>query len=161
MIFVTVGMHPIGFERLVKKMDEIAAELEDEVIMQIGGTKYVPRNAKHFDFTTEQEMSVMYEKAVVVVTHAGAGVLLNVLEQGTPIVVVPRLKKYGEHIDDHQSELAAALEADAKVIEVYDIDQLKEAIGQAVVKQPQIVKDRRLVDALKGYIAQFEQSSLD
>ena len=56
MIFVTVGMHPIGFERLVREMDVIAGKLEeDEVIMQIGRTTCVTRHAKCFDFATEQE----------------------------------------------------------------------------------------------------------
>ncbi|RKY56218.1 MAG: beta-1,4-galactosyltransferase, partial [Candidatus Neomarinimicrobiota bacterium] len=38
MIFVTVGSHYKGFERLVEKMDEIAGKIEEEVIMQIGYT---------------------------------------------------------------------------------------------------------------------------
>ena len=45
MIFVTVGMHTAGFERLVKKMDEIAGKIDEEVIMQIGGTS-IPRKTQ-------------------------------------------------------------------------------------------------------------------
>jgi len=40
MIFVTVGTHDQGFERLVKKMDEIAGQIDEEVVIQVGYTDY-------------------------------------------------------------------------------------------------------------------------
>jgi UDP-N-acetylglucosamine transferase subunit ALG13 len=47
MIFVTVGTHYQGFDRLIRKMDEIAGKIEEDVIMQIGSTQYKPINAKY------------------------------------------------------------------------------------------------------------------
>lgn len=96
-------------------------------------------------------------KARVVVTH-GAMTIVDALEQGTPTVVVPRLKRYEEVIDDHQLDFARELEKQGKVIAVYDVDRLDEALKKVDLKPAVLAKDRRLVDALKGYMAHFERS---
>jgi len=96
-------------------------------------------------------------KAKVVVTH-GAMTIVDALEQGTPVVVVPRLKRYNEVIDDHQLDFARELEKQGKVIAVYDVDRLDEALKKVDLKPAVLAKDRRLVNALRRYIAQFERS---
>ena len=155
MIFVTVGMHTQGFERLIKKMDEIAGNLNEEVVIQKGHTKYAPKNATYFDFALEDEIKELCRKARVVVTH-GAMLIIDALEQGTPVIAVPRLKRYGEHIDDHQLYLVQELEKEQKVVAVYDINKLEPALAGLGTKSPKLVTNRRLVNALKGYIAKFE-----
>ena len=138
-------------------MDQIAGRIDEEVIMQIGRTEYTPRNAKYFQFTTAEELRKLCQKARVVVTH-GAMTIIDALEQGTPVVVVPRLKRYNEVIDDHQLGFVRELEKEGKVIAVYDVEEIEEALKKADLKPPELAKDRRLVGALKGYIAQFERS---
>ena len=155
MIFVTVGMHTKGFDRLLKKMDEIALSLGEEVVMQIGHTSFRPQNAKWFDFTTEAGIKEWCKKARVVVTQPAMSIL-DAQEQGTPVVVVPRLKKYNEVINDHQLDFARHLEKEGKVIAVYDVDKLEEALQRVDLRPPQLARDKRLVSALKKYIAQFE-----
>ena len=156
MIFVTVGMHTKGFDRLVKKMDEIAGNIDEEVIIQTGGTSFKPQSAKWFDFTTEEEIKELCRKASVVVTHAAMSIL-DAWEQGKPVVVVPRLKKYGEAIDDHQLYLVRELENEGKVTAVYNVEKLEEALLRVDLKNPTFSKDNKLVTALKKYIAQFSQ----
>jgi beta-1,4-N-acetylglucosaminyltransferase len=157
LIFVTVGMHPSGFQRLVKQMDVIAGKFDEEVVMQIGGTQYTPRNAKYFDFATEQEMKESFRKARIVVGHGGVGTILDVLQEEKPLVVVPRLKKYGEVIDDHQLYLARELEKEGKVTVVYDVDELEVTLGRLGERRMKLEKDRRLVDALKKYVTQLDR----
>lgn len=157
MILVTVGMHTAGFERLVRKMDEVAAAINEEVIMQIGHTKYTPRNAKYFDFTTVEQLKELCQKARVVVTH-GAMTIIDALEQGTPVIVVPRLKRYNEVIDDHQLDFARELEREGKVIAVYDVDRLDKALKEVDLQPPELVMNKTLANALKGYVARFERN---
>jgi beta-1,4-N-acetylglucosaminyltransferase len=157
LILVTVGMHTAGFERLVRKMDEVATTINEEIIMQIGHTKYTPRNAQYFQFTTAEELKALCQEARVVVTH-GAMTIIDALEQGTPVVVVPRLKRYKEVIDDHQLDFARELEKEGKVIVVYDVEELEEALKKPDLKPRELAKDRRLVNALKAYIARFERN---
>ena len=155
MIFVTVGMHTKGFDRLLKKMDEIAATSGEEVVMQIGHTSFRPQNARWFDFTAEAGIKEWCSKARVVVTQPAMSIL-DAQEQGTPVVVVPRLKKYNEVIDDHQLDFAKHLGKEGKVVAVYDVNKLEEALRKVDLEPPKFASDKRLVNALKKYIAQFE-----
>lgn len=132
MIFVTVGVHYKGFDRLVKKMDEIAGKINEKVIMQIGSTKYKPKNSQYFNFIeSDDEILNLYSQARIVVSHAGAGSALTAIRLSKPTILVPRLKKYGEHIDDQQLELAEALSKEGKVIAVYDVEQLESSLKEA------------------------------
>jgi len=157
LIFVTVGMHTKGFDRLLKKMDEIAATSGEEVVMQIGHTSFRPQTAKWFDFTTEAGIKEWCKKATVVVTQPAMSIL-DAQEQGTPVIVVPRLKRYDEVIDDHQLDFARELEKQGKVVAVYDVDKLEEALRNVDLEPPKLTRDKRLVNALKKYIAQLERS---
>jgi len=159
MIFVTVGMHYQGFERLIKKMDEIAGKIDEEVIMQVGSTKYKPNNAKYFDFVDDDERILEYfRQARIIVSHAGAGTLLNALYFGKPIIVVPRLKEFGEHVDDQQIELAEAISKMGWGIAVYDVDGFEDALSKVGgLGFPNVKKDKVLVDFLKEYIRGMEK----
>lgn len=42
----------------------------------------------------------------MLITHSGVGTIVTGMRYGKPVVVFPRLKKYGEHVDDHQLEIA-------------------------------------------------------
>ena len=156
MIFVTVGMHTKGFDRLLKRMDEIASTLGEEVVMQIGHTSFRPQTAKWFDFTTEAGIKEWCKKARVVVTQP-AMAILDAQEQGTPVIVVPRLKRYNEVIDDHQLDFAKHLERKGKVMAVYDVDKLEEALRKIDSKPVKLVRDKSLVNALKKYIEVIER----
>jgi UDP-N-acetylglucosamine transferase subunit ALG13 len=148
-------MHTKGFDRLLKKMDEIASTLGEEIVMQIGHTSYRPQNAKWFDFTTEAGIKEWCKKARVVVTQPAMSIL-DAQEQGVPVIVVPRLKRYDEVIDDHQLDFARELEKEGKVIAVYDVDELDKVLQKSDLKPQELAKDKRLVNVLKKYIAQFE-----
>lgn len=153
MIFVTVGTHYQGFERLIKKMDEIAGRINDEVIMQIGYTNYEPKNAKWFRFLEYEKMLELIKKSDVIICHGGAGTLLDSLQFNKPVIIFPRLKKFNEVYDDHELELAEALESMGKAIAVYDIEKLEDAIKKAISMKSKLIKrSRRLVNFLKEYL---------
>jgi len=109
----------------VKEMDSIAAEIDQKVIIQTGFTNYKPENAEWFDFVEESRIKGYYKNADVIVTHGGAGSLLDCLKYSPSIIVVPRLKKYNEHLDDQQIDLALALQIQGKVTTVLDTNELK------------------------------------
>lgn len=154
MIFVSVGMHSVGFERLVKKMDEIAGKIDEEVIIQKGATKYEPKKARFFNFTTQKEVEELCRKARVVVTH-GAMSIIDALRQGSPVIAVPRIKEYGEIVDDHQLYLVQALEQKGWIKAVYDANDLEAAL-QSTLTAPVIEWDRRLVIALRIYLNKLQ-----
>ncbi|BDZ71679.1 PssD/Cps14F family polysaccharide biosynthesis glycosyltransferase [Methanobacterium petrolearium] len=107
-IFVTVGT--ASFPRLVKIMDDLAKVIPEKVIIQLGRTDYTPKNADYLDFTSDlDEFNMMNQQAKIVVSHAGVGNVINILENNDNLIVFPRLEKYNELIDDHQLEFAKVL----------------------------------------------------
>jgi beta-1,4-N-acetylglucosaminyltransferase len=130
MIFVTVGNDFRGFDRLLKKMDEIAPSIPNEIVIQRGYSKYLPKNAKQFDFVSMNEAIEYMKKSELVVSHAGIGTIILCKEYGIPILILPRRKGYGEHMNDHQMEIAKTLEEkrDENIHVIYQEDQLAEEI---------------------------------
>ena len=155
MIFVTVGGMR-GFERLVCQMDLIAGGLVEQVMMQIGSTDYEPRNCDYFRFMSRNDMEKLYADARVVVCHAGTGSILTALEHNKPLVLVPRLRKYGEVFDDHQLEIASEMESRGITV-VYDISNLQSAVENVDIGPIEIKGETALVHMLKEYLDQLER----
>ncbi|OGP91536.1 MAG: hypothetical protein A2157_08760 [Deltaproteobacteria bacterium RBG_16_47_11] len=130
MIFVTVGNDFRSFDRLLKKMDEIAPFIPSEILIQTGYSRYVPQNTKHVDFIS-MDIAIEYiRKSELVVSHAGIGTIILCKEYRIPILILPRRKAMEEHMNDHQLEIAQVLEKkESEDIHVlYEENQLKENI---------------------------------
>jgi UDP-N-acetylglucosamine transferase subunit ALG13 len=160
MIFVTVGMNNLGFDRLIREMDRIAPIINEEIIMQIGNASYLPKNTEYFIYKTKKEMDSFYEKASIVISHGGAGSIINILKQNKRAIIVPRQQKYGEIFDDQQMELAQELSKENRVITVCDVRDLQQILlNQIPEKIPQnFKKSDYLINKLKEYISSLENS---
>ena len=126
MIFVTVGTHPGGFDRLIRHMDKIAGLLKEKVIIQRGFNKYTPQNAEYFDFADNLEP--YFSKARIVISHSATSLVEFVLTQKKPIIAVPRRADFGEHINDHQVEFARYLEHKLGIKAVMNIHEITSAL---------------------------------
>lgn len=102
MIFVTIGTHPDSFERLIKRIDEIAPKIKEKIIIQRGFTKYIPKNCESFDF--KDSLDDYYKNCRLLIVHGASSVWEFALKYHKPLIIFPRQKKYGEHINDHQVE---------------------------------------------------------
>jgi UDP-N-acetylglucosamine transferase subunit ALG13 len=133
MIFVTVGTHDQPFDRLIKKLDELVAKgkIKEKTIAQIGYCNYIPKNFEYFRFIPFEKMKKLFDSADLVITHAGVGSVFLALRKGKKVIVVPRMRKFGEHSDDHQIQVAKELEKQRMIIGVYDIEDLEEAIKKS------------------------------
>jgi len=159
MIFVTIGVSEYRFDRLIREMDEIAGRMDEKVIMQIGETAHEPKNAKYFRFASKREMDILYEDARVVVCHAGVGSILTALEHGKPIIAVPRRKKYGEHIDDHQLDIAGEMEKQGRITVVCNVRELEDMLDDvSTASEMKVVTEGELVKALKKYLEDISRN---
>lgn len=106
---VTVGTtESYGFRRL---LDAVAPLLDGmEVMWQTGATDVVGLDVAARESVPHPEMLAAVARADVVVAHAGTGAALTALEAGLCPVLVPRLARHGEHVDDHQEQVAAELD---------------------------------------------------
>ncbi len=103
MIFVAVGTQ-FPFNRLIENMDEWAAEHNEEVIAQISDGEYIPKHMKWDRFLDGEQYNKNIESASVFISHAGMGNIISAREQQTPIIVMNRQFKLGEHRNDHQAD---------------------------------------------------------
>ena len=104
MIFVTVGSRGYAFNRLFEKLDELydAKILTEPTVAQIGSSTYVPRNYRYVDFLSPQEFDEHVAQADIVVSHGASGSIMKALHAHKKVIGVSRLRKYMEHINDHQ-----------------------------------------------------------
>lgn len=118
MIFVTVGSRNYPFDRLFRKLDELyeTGVLTEEMFAQTGTGTYVPKHFAHRDFITPEEFAEKIEQADIVVSHGASGSIMKALNAGKKVIVVTRLEKYGEHINDHQIQNNEAFSTNGYVL---------------------------------------------
>ena len=152
MIFVTVGMHNQGFDRLIERCDIIAGQTEEKMIIQKGCTNYCPKNAEYFDFASYEEILSLIRQSRLVITHDGAGSILNCLLNKKTSIVVPRLKEFNECKYENKLDLALELEKQNKIRLVKDINLLNlELIGDLeVIKN--FESENNLLMNIKKYV---------
>ncbi|BDZ31312.1 glycosyltransferase [Lactiplantibacillus sp. WILCCON 0030] len=104
MIFVTVGTHEQSFKRLIAGIDELVAAgaITEEVFIQLGYTTHQPDHCPYTDFLSYSEMDQKMRTADTIICHGGPATFMNALSLGKRTIVVPRLKKFNEHVNDHQ-----------------------------------------------------------
>ncbi|MEM0360056.1 MAG: PssE/Cps14G family polysaccharide biosynthesis glycosyltransferase [Candidatus Diapherotrites archaeon] len=155
-VFVTLGTHPQQFNRLLEKIDFLieGKKLIAEVFAQTGNSTYVPKNFGFRQFLSPEDFSLEFKKADIIISHGGAGAILNALEHKKPLIIVPRLKEFSEHTDDHQIDLARALHERKKAIAVFDLDELPRAIEKAKrFKAEKESEKKLLVKRIERFIA--------
>jgi len=159
MIFVTVGTAEKGieFERLVREMDRVAADLAEDVLIQRGTVEYEPVHARHVRFVRFDEALRLFEQADLVVGHCGAGTLLTAILFRKPLILVPRRAGTGElDTDDHQMQLARQIGEMPGVRVVWEIERLGEAVREALASRqtPQPSAHRKeFLDAIRAFVA--------
>lgn len=131
MIFVTVGTHEQPFNRLLQKMDDLKrnGDITDEVIIQTGFSTYEPKLCQWSSLLPYKQMVKNMEDARIVITHGGPASFIMALQIEKTPIVVPRQKRFGEHVNDHQVEFARNVaQRMGSIILVEDIENLGEII---------------------------------
>ena len=114
MIFVTVGTHEQQFDRLIKEVDRLKKEnlIQDEVFIQTGYSNYVPKYCEWEKIISYEKMNQMIEESDIIIA------------KGKVPIVVPRQKKFGEHVNDHQLEFCNKVKQYYPIIVINDIKKL-------------------------------------
>lgn len=112
MIFVTVGTHEQAFDRLIEYIDNLKRDdlIKEQVVIQTGYSNYKPIYCMWKKIYPYQKMMELVAEARIVITHGGPSSFIMPLQIGKVPIVVPRMKKYGEHVNDHQVEFTLEVE---------------------------------------------------
>ena len=108
MIFVAVGTQKFQLNRLLKAIDDLIeqGQLTEEVFAQVGHSDYVPKHYAYRDFISKDDFQDRIRRCEVLITHSGVATIITGLQLHKPVVVFPRLASFGEHVDDHQLQIA-------------------------------------------------------
>ena len=131
MIFLTVGtLFP--FDRLVEAVDNAVAKgfIKENVFAQIGKTDFEPKNLEYVEALDKDMFEQKVTKADYLISHAGIGSITTALERNKPLLVMPRMKRFKEHVNDHQVSTARKFEQLGHVLVVYSVDELPSKIKQ-------------------------------
>lgn len=120
--FVAVGTHAQGFPRLLEIVGRALATgvLPRPVVAQTGPATPASSAIEALPYIAADELRRRLSSARVVVCHAGAGIIASALAAGRTPIVAPRLARLGEHVDDHQRQLAGRLADRGLVVQVGD-----------------------------------------
>ncbi|WP_268225585.1 PssE/Cps14G family polysaccharide biosynthesis glycosyltransferase [Sinomicrobium oceani] len=131
MIFVTVGNQNFQFQRLLKVIESLKKEgiITDDIIAQLGYTKFESKYIKSLQFLSKQDYDNYIEKADYIISHAGTGSIITCLKKKKKVIVACRLKKFNEHVDNHQLEILDTFTKANLIIALKkDFSDLKEKI---------------------------------
>lgn len=132
MIFITLGSQKFQFNRLLKAVDSQVAEkkIQDEIFAQTGASDYKPMNYNYKDYLNRDEFAEWQGKADIEITHGGTGAIIGAVKKGKKVIAIPRLAKYGEHVDDHQLQLIEQFKNLNLIYECKDCDELWKAVEE-------------------------------
>ena len=82
----------------------------DEVLWQTGPQDVRKWGIEGRDRVPHGELSAAMRAADVVIAHAGTGSALSAFDQTKSPVLVPRMSEHGEHVDDHQVQIAREMQ---------------------------------------------------
>ena len=68
------------------------------------------------------------DKEAIVINNGGTGAIIGAVKKGTKVIAVPRLARYGEHVDDHQLQLVGQFKELNLICECQDCAKLEEAM---------------------------------
>lgn len=138
MIFLTLGTYPLPFDRLVQAVDEVVSQnlIDEEVFAQIGFSNYIPKHMKYEKLLEKQRFDEILSSATALIGHAGMGSISMALNHQKALLVMPRLAKFGEHVNDHQLHTAHKFEELGHVLAAYDQSELADKINMLKTFQP-------------------------
>ena len=130
MIFITVGSQKFQFNRLLKEIDNLIdkKDITEIVFAQIGDSDYIPRNYEYKRYLNQDEFKEKMNMADLIITHGGTGAIITGLKNKKKIIAIPRLAKYAEHVDNHQTQIVNAFVQANLIFGVNEISELKEKI---------------------------------
>mgnify|MGYP004608158943 CR=1 FL=1 len=132
MILVTLGTQNNSFHRLLEEVQKNIdnGKIKEEVVVQSGYTKFKSPNMKILDEVPQDEFNKLIDRADLVITHGGVGSIITAITKEKKVIAVPRLRKYNEHVNDHQTEIIESFNEKGYIIGLHDVSELGEALDK-------------------------------
>lgn len=156
MILVLLGTQNNSFTRLLDEIQKCVdnKSINEDVVVQAGFTKFESSNMKVLSLIDKKALSKLQDEARLIITHGGVGSIISSLQKGKKVIVVPRLKKYGEHVNNHQLQIARRFEQEGYVKCVVNTKYLQKMINSIEEFEPQRYEsdDGNIIEIIENYI---------
>ena len=149
MIFVTLGSQKFQFNRLLIELDKLVEEKKicNDIFAQIGYSDYKPKNYEFKEFLDREQFAEFMDKCDTVITHGGTGAIVGAVKRDKKVIAVPRLAKFGEHVDDHQLQIIDQFTNMNFIVGVKDTNEIYEACKQregGFIRRVQKIRHKKL-----------------
>ena len=156
MIFVTLGSQKFPFDRLLQELDRLieAGSITQPVFAQTGYSTYTPKHFTAQAFLDRDGFAAKMQEADLVITHAGTGAIIGAVKAGKKVIAVPRLPQYGEHVDDHQTQIIAQFNEMDLILGLSDVAQLEAALLEVPNRQFQsyVSNTHTIIADIEGFL---------
>ena len=138
MILVLLGTQNNSFHRLLEEVQKNIENqnIKEEVIVQKGYTRFESENMTLYTQLPADELQQLIEKADLVITHGGVGSIISAIRRGKKVIAIPRLKKYGEHVNDHQYDIIKSFDDSGYIIGLSCVEELGAALQKVTDFEP-------------------------
>jgi beta-1,4-N-acetylglucosaminyltransferase len=162
MIFIAVGTQ-FGFDRLVRAVDQLigSGTIQEDVFAQMGPGSYQPQHMRFVQSLPKAEFDQAVQSCTALISHAGIGNISLALSMGKPLLVMPRLPKFGEVVNNHQVDTAKKFEELGHILVAYDETQLPDKIKllKSFVPKPRIPNRQGVIDRISQFLKSIESKS--
>lgn len=130
MILVTLGTQDKPFDRLIRAVEKQIdnGTIKDDVIVQAGVTQYKSDKMNIVDYIPIDDFDDIIKKADLIISHAGVGSIITGLKYNKKVIATARLKKYGEHVNDHQIQILDNFSENGYILKLEDFDRLDKVL---------------------------------
>lgn len=145
MILVTLGTQDKPFTRLLDAVQQLIDKgiIEDKVVVQAGCSKYESKDMEIFDLIPMDDFERLMSECDLLITHGGVGSIVSGLNKNKKVIAIPRLAKYGEHVNDHQKQIIDNFNKKEYIIGIEETDELEDALNKVKKFKPKKYKSNR------------------
>lgn len=156
MILVLLGTQNNSFKRLLEEVQKNIdnGNIKEKVIVQKGFTKFESKDMEMYKELPSEKINKLIEQANIVITHGGVGSIISSITRGKKVIAVPRLKKYKEHVNDHQLDIINSFNDNGYIIGIHCVEELGKALTKikSFVPKKYIQNTGKVINIVENFI---------
>ena len=139
------------------ELDKLVEEkkISNDIFAQIGYSDYKPKNYEFKEFLDREQFAEFMDKCDTVITHGGTGAIVGAVKREKKVIAVPRLAKFGEHVDDHQLEIIDQFTNMNFIVGVKETNEIYEALEQlkTIEFKKYISNTENIIKSIENYLS--------
>ena len=156
MILVLLGTQNNSFHRLLEEVQKNIdnGNIQEEVVVQKGYTKFESESMSIYNQLPQGEIDQLIQNANLIITHGGVGSIINSIQRNKKVIAVPRLKKYNEHVNNHQLDIIQSFNQKGYIIGLNGVEELEDALKKVQYFEPKtyIKNTGNIISIIENFI---------